>query len=222
MKSKPKNDNKDDTATEQRQAISKDSMLLIFDNCDEYLDRNPIEFKQKLRFMKKEYSQICVVLISENKLFLDFISQENQIYVPPFDIDCSFIFLKTLSCNLIQQKVLSERKNPKYSNYWDANTDDYQDLVKMSHGNSQLLSILTLLYSFGGKKLMKKVELKSTDILEKRMLNLQREKSISSPTSPSDKQFKFRRDHTKHSFKSALESLEQLEIEHQAEDNAFF
>lgn len=51
--------------------------------------------------MKKEYSQICVVLVSENLLNIDLITTENTFYVPPYDYDCSAIFLKTLSCTLI-------------------------------------------------------------------------------------------------------------------------
>lgn len=136
-------------------------MLLIFDNCDEYINNNPVEFKHKLQFLKKEYTQICVVLVSENLLNVSLITPENSIYVPPYDLDCSSIFLKTLTCTLIQFKPPSERKKSKHhsSDFWDIRLEDFKDLVVKTQGNSQLLSILTLLYCFGGKKLISKVQL---------------------------------------------------------------
>ena len=119
---------------QQKEALNKDSMLLIFDNCDEYIEQNPHEFKVKLQFLKKEYSQICVVLISEKCLNLDIIEYEHKIYVPPFDVGNSAIFLKTLSCTLIQaQTPIDRKKRP----YWGINIlEDFKELIFRSQGNS--------------------------------------------------------------------------------------
>ena len=89
---------------DSEKSSSKGDMLLIFDGCDQFVDKNRVSFDINISFLSQQYKNMSMILISEEKLQLE--TKVKLIEIVEFSEVESLIYMLT-----INQSHLAHIKN---------------------------------------------------------------------------------------------------------------
>lgn len=143
--------------------IKKDGILLIMDNCDDYVKTLKTQFILNLNYAKANFSNLSLILISQEMIDQKF--NFTPIHIQRFDCVQSHIYIKQLK---LKQHYLHFENN--------------KEIVRLSQGNPSLLTILSLILQFARGKgdILGKIAIRSIDTyLEECEKSLEAQKSLS-------------------------------------------
>ena len=119
---------------DSEKSSSKGDMLLIFDGCDQFVDKNRVSFDINISFLSQQYKNMSMILISEEKLQLE--TKVKLIEIVEFSEVESLIYMLTINQShlahikniIIQDDQLDQVKD-------DIITSKIIQLMKDSRGN---------------------------------------------------------------------------------------